>query len=186
MENVSSVTIDDFAGGYIATKHLIDTGCRRIAHIASGPLEIEIFRERHRGYQQALADYNIDYRKEYVLKTNSSIEDGKKAVEILFSLDEKPDAIFSASDFVALGAIQELQARKIRVPEEVSVIGFANEPFTDFLELSITTVDQFPLEMGRTAAKVYLAQHNGNKEEDKVQKKVVLEPKLIIRKSTKK
>lgn len=184
MDNVSSVTIDDFAGGYMATKHLIDTGCRRIAHIASGPLEIEIFRERHRGYQQALADYNIDYRKEYCLCTNSSIEDGKKAVEILFNLDEKPDAIFSASDFVALGAIQELQARHIKVPDEVSVIGFANEPFTDFLELSISTVDQFPIEMGRSAAKVYLSQEDENKGEGKVQKKVVLEPKLILRKST--
>lgn len=184
MDNVSSVTIDDFAGGYMATKHLIDIGCKRIAHIASGPLEIEIFRERHRGYQQALLDHNIDYRKEYCLKTNSSIEDGKKAVEILFSLDEKPDAIFSASDFVALGAIQELQARNIKVPDEVSVIGFANEPFTDFLELSISTVDQFPIEMGRSVAKVYLSQENDTNSVGKVQKKVVLEPKLILRKST--
>ena len=183
MDNVSSVTIDDFTGGYMATKHLIDTGCRKIAHIVSGPIELEIFRERHRGYQQALEDHHIEYRKEYVLKTNSSIEEGKRAVDILFNLPEKPDAIFSASDFVALGAIQELQARNIKVPEEVSVIGFANEPFTDFLELSITTVDQFPLEMGRTAARVYLNQET-NPENKNIQKKVVLEPKLILRKST--
>lgn len=185
MDNVSSVTIDDFAGGYLATKHLIDTGCRKIAHIISGPTELEIFRERHRGYQQALEDNNIDYRKDYVLKTNSSIEEGKRAVDLLFNLPEKPDAIFSASDFVALGAIQELQARNIKVPEEVSVIGFANEPFTDFLELSISTVDQFPLEMGRTAARVYLNQEN-DPDSKSIQKKVVLEPKLILRKSTRK
>ncbi|MBU4537498.1 MAG: LacI family transcriptional regulator [Weeksellaceae bacterium] len=185
MDNVSSVTIDDYAGGYLATKHLIDTGCKKIAHIVSGPIELEIFRERHRGYQQALADHNIDYRKEWVLKTNSSIEEGKRAVDILFSLPEKPDAIFSASDFVALGAIQELQARNIKVPDEVSVIGFANEPFTDFLELSITTVDQFPLEMGKTAARVYLTQGGNGEEDGNIQRKVVLEPKLILRKSTK-
>ncbi|WP_234108403.1 MULTISPECIES: LacI family DNA-binding transcriptional regulator [Chryseobacterium] len=183
MDHVSSVTIDDFTGGYLATKHLIDTGCKRIAHIVSGPIELEIFRERHRGYQQALEDHHIDYRKEYVLKTNSSIEEGKRAIDLLFNLPEKPDAIFSASDFVALGAIQELQARNIKVPEEVSVIGFANEPFTEFLELSISTVDQFPLEMGRTAARVYLNQET-NPENKNIQKKVVLEPKLILRKST--
>ena len=184
MNNVSSVTIDDFAGGYMATKHLIDSGCRKIAHIISGPIELEIFKERHRGYQQALEDHNIDYRKDYVLRTNSSIEEGKRAVEILFSLNEKPDAIFSASDFVALGAIQELQKRGIKVPEEVSVIGFANEPFTDFLELSISTIDQFPLEMGRTVARVYLNQETGDEAGGNVQKKVVLQPKLIARKST--
>lgn len=183
MDHVSSVTIDDFTGGYLATKHLIDTGCKRIAHIVSGPIELEIFRERHRGYQQALEDHHIDYRKEFVLKTNSSIEEGKRAIDLLFNLPEKPDAIFSASDFVALGAIQELQARNIKVPEEVSVIGFANEPFTEFLELSISTVDQFPLEMGRTAARVYLNQET-NPENKNIQKKVVLEPKLILRKST--
>ncbi|UBB88655.1 LacI family DNA-binding transcriptional regulator [Candidatus Kaistella beijingensis] len=184
MNNVSSVTIDDFAGGYMATKHLIDSGCRKIAHIISGPIELEIFKERHRGYQQALEDHNIDYRKDYVLRTNSSIEEGKRAVEILFSLNEKPDAIFSASDFVALGAIQELQKRGIKVPDEVSVIGFANEPFTDFLELSISTIDQFPLEMGRTVARVYLNQETGDEAGGNVQKKVVLQPKLIARKST--
>lgn len=74
MNNVSSVTIDDFAGGYMATKHLIDSGCRKIAHIISGPIELEIFKERHRGYQQALKDHNIDYRKIMFLRTNSSIE----------------------------------------------------------------------------------------------------------------
>ena len=91
---------------------------------------------------------------------------------------------FSASDFVALGAIQELQKRGIKVPEEVSVIGFANEPFTDFLELSISTIDQFPLEMGRTVARVYLNQETGDEAGGNVQKKVVLQPKLIARKST--
>ncbi|MDO5614560.1 MAG: LacI family DNA-binding transcriptional regulator, partial [Cruoricaptor ignavus] len=184
MDNVSSVTIDDFAGGYIATKHLIDSGCKRIAHIASGDLEIEIFRERHRGYQQALADHNIDYNKDYVLKTKSNIEEGQRAIDVLFALENTPDAIFSSSDFVALGAIKELQARNIDVPNEVSVIGFANEPFTNFLELSISSVDQFPLEMGRMTAKVFLEQSEST-EDEKIQKKVVIEPKLILRDSTK-
>lgn len=185
MDGVSSVTIDDFAGGYMATKHLIDQGCRKIAHLASGSFAIEIFRDRHAGYHQALADHGIDYREDYVLRTNSKIEDGKVAVAKLFDLDVKPDAIFSSSDFVALGVIQELKARKIKIPEEVAVIGFANEPFTDFQELSMSSIDQFPEEMGKMTAKVFMEQIN-SPNQVKIEKKVVMEPKLIIRKSSKK
>ncbi|MFT3919283.1 LacI family DNA-binding transcriptional regulator [Cloacibacterium sp.] len=183
MDNVSSVTIDDFAGGYIATKHLIDQGCKKIAHVSTGDLNIEIFRERFAGYKQALYDNNIPYSEDYVLTTKSNIEDGREAVKKLFSLKNKPDAIFSASDFVALGAIKELQEMKIKVPKDVAIVGFSNEPFTNFLELSISTVDQFPLEMGRMTARVFLAQTDMT-DLDKIQKKVVIEPKLIVRKSS--
>jgi LacI family transcriptional regulator len=182
---VSSVTIDDFAGGYMATKHLIDQGCRKIAHLASGDFEIEIFRDRHEGYKAALKDHGIDYRDDYVLRTNSKIEEGKIAVAQLFDLEEKPDAIFSSSDFVALGVIQELKARNIKIPKEVAVIGFANEPFTDYEELSMSSIDQFPEEMGNMTAKVFLEQVNSSNNV-KIDKKVIMEPKLIIRKTSKK
>lgn len=185
MDGVSSVTIDDFAGGYMATQHLIDQGCRKIAHLASGDFEIEIFHDRHEGYKQALLDNGIDYREDYVIHTKSKIDEGKVAVAQLFELDEKPDAIFSSSDFVALGAIQELKARNIKIPEDIAVIGFANEPFTNFEELSISSIDQFPEEMGKMTARVFLEQMDAS-ENIKIDKKVVMEPKLIIRKSSKK
>lgn len=184
MDNVSSVTINDFEGGYKATQHLIDNGCKKIVHFA-GDLNIEIFNERFEGYKQALIDNDIDYTEEYVLRTRSSIEDGRKAVKKLLKMKNPPDSIFSASDFAALGAIQELKAKNLKVPEDVSVIGFSNEPFTKFMELSISTIDQFPLEMGKMTAKVFLEQVN-NSEKIKIEKKVVLDPELIIRKSTQK
>jgi len=184
MKNVSSVTINDFEGGYKATQHLIDSGCKKIAHF-SGDTNIEIFKERFMGYQQALIDNNIDYVDEYVVRAKSSLEEGKKAIKKLLKLKNPPEAVFSASDFAALGAIQELKARGIKIPTDFSVIGFANEPFTKFMELSISTIDQFPLEMGRMTAKVFLEQVN-NTEKVKIEKKVVLEPELIIRKSTQK
>ncbi len=185
MDKVSSVTIDDFAGGYTATQHLIDQGCKKIAHLASGDLEIEIFKQRHAGYKQALIDNGIDYQPEYVIETKSKIEEGKFAVEKLLELDEKPDGIFSSSDFVALGAIKELQARGVKIPQDVAVVGFANEPFTDFLELTMSTIDQFPQEMGRMTAKVFLEQAEDQNDQIKIEKKVVIEPQLIIRQSSK-
>lgn len=184
MNNVSSVTINDFEGGYKATQHLIDNGCKRIVHFA-GDLNIEIFNERFSGYKQALIDNEIDYIEDYVLTTGSSPEDGKKAVKKLLKMKNPPDAIFSASDFTALGAIQELRTNNYKIPEDVSVIGFSNEPFTQFMELSISTIDQFPLEMGKMTAKLFLEQVN-SPEKIKIEKKVVIDPKLLIRQSTKK
>lgn len=184
MKNVSSVTINDFDGGYKATQHLIDSGCKRIVHL-TGDIHIEIFKDRFMGYKQALIDNGIDYTDEYVIETKSSVDDGKKAVRKMLKLKTPPDAIFSASDFAALGAIQELKTKNIKIPNDFSVIGFSNEPFTEFMELSISTIDQFPLEMGRMTAKVFLEQVN-NSDKIKIEKKVVLEPELILRKSTKK
>ncbi|HKK12888.1 MAG TPA: substrate-binding domain-containing protein, partial [Flavobacteriaceae bacterium] len=182
MNGVSSVTINDYEGGYLATKHLIEQGCKRIAHF-SGDRSIEIFKERFLGYKQALLDSGIDLNGAYVIQTKSNRDDGARAIKQLLELNPPPEALFSSSDFAALGAIQELKSQGIKIPEEFSVIGFANEPFTKFMELSITTVDQSPVEMGKMAAKVFLEQVN-NSNNVKIEKKVVLVPELIVRKSS--
>lgn len=182
MSNVSSVTINDYEGGYKATKHLIDIGCKKIAHFA-GDTNIEIFSDRYLGYKQALEDNQMEVNDAYVIKTKSTLVDGKKSLKKLLKLDVPPDAIFSSGDFAALGAIRELKSRGINVPEEFSVVGFSNEPFTKFMELSISTVDQFPLEMGKMAARVFLEQVDNK---INIEKKVVLDPELIIRKSSNK
>lgn len=181
MKNVSSVTIDDFNGGYIATKHLIEQGCKKIAHLA-GDRSLEIYKDRFMGYKKALSDSNIEFNDKYVFETKSDIEEGKNVTRELLKMASPPDAIFSASDFAALGAIQEVKFNGIDIPREFCIVGFSNEPFTKYMELSITSVDQFPLEMGKMAAKVFLEQVDGRSL--KIEKKVVLDPKLHIRKSS--
>ncbi|GLB53419.1 LacI family transcriptional regulator [Neptunitalea chrysea] len=181
IDGVSTVTIDDFQGGYIATKHLIDMGCTRIAH-ATVDLALDIYKYRFEGYKEALNDHGIPFKEEYIIKTKSDIDAGEKAIKKLMKLKNAPDAIFSASDFAALGAIQELTKLGVKVPNEFAVVGFSNEPFTQFMELSITTVDQSPVEMGKMAARVFLEQM---KEPTlKIMKKVELSPELIVRKSS--
>lgn len=182
MDGVSSVTIDDFEGGYLATKNLIDAGCTRIAHF-SGDRSLEIYENRFKGYEQALKDFGLEWNPDYVIQTKSNVDAGRNAVTKLLSLPNPPNAIFSSSDFAALGAIQELKENGIKIPEDFCVFGFGNEPFTRFLELSISSVDQSPLEMGRMAAKVFLEQIN-NTDNIKIEKKVVLKPELQIRKSS--
>ncbi|NLP56856.1 LacI family DNA-binding transcriptional regulator [Lutibacter sp. B1] len=183
IKGTSYVTINDFKGGYMATEHLIKEGCTKIAHLY-GDLSYEIYKDRFEGYKRALFDYGIDFNEKYVIQTISSTESGQNAVEELLKLETLPDAIFSSSDFVALGAIQKLKSKGFKIPEDVCVVGFSNEPFTKFMELSITSVDQFPLEMGKMAAQVFLEQiDNGEIKKDK---KVIFTPKLHIRKSSSK
>ncbi|MBW2961771.1 LacI family DNA-binding transcriptional regulator [Mesonia aestuariivivens] len=182
IDGISSVVIDDFKGGYLATEHLIKQGCKKIAHF-SGDLNLEIYRNRHEGYLAAMKDYDVTAIPKFSMQVNSKIESGSTAINDLWNLSEQPDAIFSASDYAALGAIQELKRKGIKVPEEVGVVGFSNEPFTKYMELPITSVDQTPVEMGRNAAKVFLEQIEGSKTLS-IEKKVVLTPKLNIRESS--
>ena len=180
--NVSSVTIDDFNGAYQATQHLIDQGCKRIAHF-SNDRRLEIFKNRYLGYKQAIIDNGLEYDESLVIDTFSKVLAGRESAKQLLSLENRPDAIFSSSDFSALGAIEEIKAHKLRIPEDISVIGFSNEPFTRFMELSITSVDQSPIEMGRKAALVFLEEVDSKAKVKKTQQ-IVLQPELIIRKSS--
>ncbi|GIZ08890.1 LacI family DNA-binding transcriptional regulator [Flavobacterium sp. UMI-01] len=182
INGVSSVSIDDFNAGYIATQHLIDQGCTRIAHLC-GDQALEIYENRFKGYKKALEDNGLEFNEDYVLRARSNQEDGATVTKKLLKLPNPPDAIFSASDFAALGAIKVIKKQGFKIPEDICVMGFGNEPFTKFMELSITTIDQSPLEMGKMAAKVFLEQIQ-NKEDVTIEKKIVLNPILHIRKSS--
>jgi len=182
IKNVSSVTIDDYLASYQTTQHLLEQGCNKIAYF-SGDRSLEIYEDRYRGYEQALLDNNIPINKDYIINIKSNVVEGRDAVEKLLALENPPNAIFSTSDFAALGAIQKLKEHGIKIPEDFCVFGFGNEPFTKFMELSISSVDQSPLEMGKTAAQVFLEKIN-NKENKKSEIQVVLMPKLLIRQSS--
>lgn len=179
---VSSVTIDDFKAGYLATRQLIEQGCKKIAHL-SGDLNLEIYKNRHDGYVKALEENNMKVKPEYLIKTNSKIESGASAIEDLWKLKQKPDAIFSASDYTALGAIQELKRMGLKIPQDICVTGFSNEPFTKYMELPISSVDQTPVLMGKIAAQVFLEQMDDHKKIS-IEKKVVLTPELMVRESS--
>ena len=151
----------------------------------SNDRRLQIFRDRFLGYKQALIDNGLEFDESLVIETWSKVDEGKKATKVLLDMKQPPDAIFSSSDFTALGAIEEIKEHGLKIPEDISVVGFSNEPFTRFMELSITSVDQSPIEMGRIAAQVFLEEVNNNKRV-KSEKQVVLSPELIIRKSSQK
>jgi LacI family transcriptional regulator len=180
--DVSHVVIDNHLGGYKAVEHLIQQGCKRIAHITSNK-KISIYKERLRGYREALENHGIPFEKELVIEGDLQFEDGRSAMETLLSQNQIPDGIFSASAYGAVGALQVLKERGISVPDQVSIVGFDNESFTRFSEPAISTIDQQSRQIGIAAAEIFFEQIN-LKSEKFVPKKIVLTPELIIRKSS--
>lgn len=179
---VSSVVIDDFLGAYKATEHLIQQGCRRIAHFTN-TRKISIFKERLRGYREALLDNNLPYDETLVIESNLQLEDGRNSAEQLLKLRERPDGIFSASALSIVGALQVLKENNIAVPDQVALVGFSNETYTSFTDPSLSTVEQHSMRIGNAAAEIFLEEVNADHKKF-IPQKIVLKPELIIRQSS--
>ena len=175
---VSAVELDDFQGGYQSTKHLLEQGCRRIAHFG-GPQHIQIYINRFGGYRQALLEHGLTVEDELVIFSDMWQADGEAGMKQLLALPQPPDAVFSASDFSIVGAMLVLKARQLRIPQDVALAGFSNESFTSLTEPRLTSVDQCGEEMGRTA--VLLLHHLL---EGQAAPPVVLQPRLLARGSS--
>lgn len=179
---VSQVMIDDYLGAYKTVEHLIQQGCKRIAHFTSTK-KVSVFKERLRGYMDALQDYGIPFDEQLVVSSNLQLEDGITSMQKLLKLKNLPDAVFSSSDYAAMGAMQVLKERNIQIPQQVALAGFSNEPFTSFTDPTLTTVDQRSIKMGNITAELFF-EHFKAGERGFVPQKTVLKPELIIRKST--
>ncbi len=180
---VSTVTVDDYRGAYKATEHLIEQGCRRIATFVGEHQHINIYKERFRGYKDALADYKVPFYSEYVHTSSLGIDGGREGATTMWALPQPPDAIFCQSDFSALGAMQFLKEKGLKIPHDVALVGFANEPFTAYIEPALTTVDQHPVDMGQTVAKLFLEQIESD-DTSTLTKNITLNADLVIRQSS--
>jgi LacI family transcriptional regulator len=181
---VSHVVIDDYLGAYKAVEHLIQQGCKRIAHF-TGARNVSIYRERFRGYKEALLNHGLPFDETLVIESNMQLEDGQKNMQKLLKLGKPADGIFSSSAFAAMGALQVCKAQGIAVPDQMAIVGFSNETFTSFSDPPLSTVEQHSEEMGNTAAQLFFdqlaAQEAGRKF---IPQKIVLTPTLIVRESS--
>lgn len=183
----STVVVDDFGGAYRAVEYLLRSGCRKVVHLG-GPANLVNSNNRQKGYEKALDDYGVGEKFMKSVVAGLSIEDGKAACQKLLDQGVMPDAIFAANDPLAIGAIQVLKERGIKIPEQVSVIGFSNEPITALMEPPITTVAQPGFEMGQLATRLLLEEFGREKGVDAdpaiVHKELTAE--LVIRGTTRK
>ena len=145
-------------------------------------LNLNIYTNRFKGYKESLKYNGIDFRKELVFQANSDIASGRKVARQILSSDANIDAIFCSSDYIALGVMQELKEQNVSIPDDVAVVGFSNEPFTELLDLTLTSIEQSPYEMGKSAARVFLDQMNSKNAN--IEHAIKLKPKLCIRDSS--
>lgn len=183
MVNVPSVIVDDFKGGYIATEHLLQQGYSRIAHI-TGPLHLKIFNDRLNGYKSALHAAGLTVDESLIYAGNVSIAAGKSAVEYFFNMAKPPDGIFAVEDFTALGVIKAAKEKNISIPEQLGVIGFANEMFDEHITPSLSSIDQQTVLMGKEAFKLLLDLIYEKGELTLKKVNVVLEPIARFRQSS--
>ncbi|MFV0437042.1 MAG: LacI family DNA-binding transcriptional regulator [Desulfopila sp.] len=178
----SKVVVDDFAAAYGLVQHLIEMGRSRIAHIG-GTRTLSISRNRRQGYLAALADSGLAARQEYNLYGGHHEEDGRRGVDRLLALPKRPDAIFAVNDPVAIGAFVRLSERGVRIPQDMALAGFSNNPNTALVRPQLTTVDQPAFEIGRQAAELLVKILQQTVAADHLQT-LVLPTRLIVRQST--
>ena len=181
----SKVTIDDRKAAYKATQHLIDIGCKRIAHFR-GPLLPQNSIDRFLGYKQALTDNNIIYEPTLVYLLNEmSFDEGKFYANQLLKDHNDVDGIFINTDLVAIGAISEFNNQGIKVPEQINIIGFSNWFMASVISPSLTTINQPGFEMGKKAFKLLYKEIKDKKKKKIINyKNIVLDTDLIVRDST--
>jgi len=179
-----AVTADNEIGGYLAARHLIDTGRRHLAFVG-GPFTLSPVSDRHRGVERAVAESNGAVRLTTIKTSNVQAADGRKAGRQLAALpaDGRPDGIVAAADLVAVGVVQAFLADGgPRVPDDVSVIGYDNNRAAWDSEIPLSTLAQPGEEMGREATRLLIEEirHPAHHEHQRVH----LEPTLIIRQSS--
>jgi LacI family transcriptional regulator len=175
----SYVGADDAAIGRMATNHLLERGCRRIAHIA-GP-QLTTGAGRQQGYQEALAAAGIKVPAGYVVHATDD-ESAYHATLKLLALKQRPDAIFGYNDPTAAGAMKAILEAGIAIPEEIKVIGAGNVHYSDLLRVPLSTIDQSSTAIGQKAADM-LIKAIGSKRK-RPPKTVLIEPILVAREST--
>lgn len=183
--NVQKVVSDDAGGGYKATEHLILQGCRRIAHF-TGALSLNIYEDRLEGYKAALKKYGIPFDPELVFEFYLNTDNSRKAARSLLSDKKKrPDSIFAANDTSAIATIQVAKELGIRIPSELAIVGYANDPSGLIISPTLSTIDQASYRMGQTSTELLLKQIEKKKPgSDNTAETAVLPVELIVRESS--
>lgn len=180
---VSKVTVDDAHGAYLVVHHLLEQGFKKIAYF-SGPEDLYISKKRKEGYLEALKEFGIPEKDSRVYITDLTFEMNRKITLDMLQEQDRPDAIFAMIDPLAVEVMMILKENGVRIPEDIALAGFTNNPTSAVVEPSLTTVSQPGYEMGQLAANHLLDQLDELVSDDP--QTFVLLTTLVARNSTKK
>jgi len=176
---ISYVTINNELAAYQAVKHLIKIGHKKIAIINSDE-KFLYARERKQGYERALNESGLAINSDWVYTTdNLEFDSGRQAMKNLLDKDVRPTAVFAVSDILAIGALKEINAYGLNVPEDVAIIGFDKINFSNMTYPTLTTVAQPRYQMGSMSARMLINKIKGKKIDS-----IILDHELVIREST--
>lgn len=183
--DAAKIICDDYQGAYIATEHLINLGKNKIAHI-TGSLTPHTTKERLRGYEAALKNNHLKFHEKYIKQCNlESREEGYKATMALLAEKEIPDGIFCATDINAVGAIEAIKERGIKIPEDIAVIGFSDWEMASVIDPPLSSVSQPDYEMGKKAIELIIEEIQMTRDNKPIKyETLVMETSLIKREST--
>jgi LacI family transcriptional regulator len=178
------VGIDDVMAGSLGTNHLLDIGCRTVAHIAGSDVSTAF--DRQAGYCTALAAHNVSLSPAYIVKCNhcdhSGDAAGYDAMRTLLRLDPRSDGVFCCNDNIAMGAMRAILETGLRIPEDIAVVGCGNVHYADCLRVPLTSIDQDSHGLGQIAGRMALSMV---KRRNKSAPRSILVPaRLVIRASS--
>ena len=177
----SKVVQDDYNGAFEAVEHLINCGYRNIAHI-TGYKGLSLTENRLKGYYNAMEKHSLPVKEEFVVYSGFSQKDGEQDVTILFeNKKDIPDAIFAVCDRKGIGAIMELNRRNIKVGKDVGVIGFTNDPISEIISPTLSTIAEPAFDIGKISCELLLKHIRKTTFPGE---KITLSGELIIRQST--
>lgn len=181
--NISKVITDDLLGGKIITRHLIESGKKRIAYIG-GPLSLKVCRDRFLGYKTAMEEAGLKILPEHIIQTEEfTFQSAREELKKIWSLNQKPDAIVCFADILAIGIIDACKEMGVKVPDELAVTGFGNDDTGQFISPKLTTMAQPSFEMGQLAARLILEEIDSD-DKHELKKIEIIKPSLIERESS--
>lgn len=180
------VVIDNFDAGYKATEHLINEGCRRIAHVTAG-LEFSIYYERKEGYLAALRAYNLPIEEDLIVKVDAiTYEEATKACTKLLRTKNPPDGIFAPGDILGVSAIQTAKKLGFKIPQDLAVIGFNNDPISSIIDPNLSTITHPAFKMGQASAEIVIKNLKNTKKKTEIVKQITyLNTEVLVRESSK-
>lgn len=180
----TKVIINNFKAGYEVTKHLIEQGCKRIAHI-TGSLTRNVYEQRYVGYLAALREYKIKPNERLLFVNHLKREDCSKAAKQMMQMKQMPDGLFVSNDFTAAICMQVFKEAGVKVPDDIAVAGFNNDAISSLIEPKLTTVNYSGFHVGETAARILLNHLKGVVDITQTNT-IILNAELIVRESSRK
>ncbi|MBB3836781.1 LacI family transcriptional regulator [Runella defluvii] len=179
--DASRVIVDNHEAAFKATQHLIENGCQRLGCMA-GPPHLLISNERLRGFKDALEHYGLPYNERYVFYNDFTQENTMMQALNMMSLPTPPDGILTMTDRIAFATMYAFKQKGIRIPEDVAIVSFNNDPTCIYLSPSLTSVNQPIQEMGAQVVRLLLKQLEND--QPVVAETIVLSTQLMIRESS--